>query len=62
MSPPCLYSLPQAKADEVNLAVNEFAPCDALHGDISQAQREKVRGYMVRGWHPVVCVCDADQV
>ncbi len=25
------------------MAVNEFAPCDALHGDISQAQREKVR-------------------
>ncbi|KAG2428695.1 hypothetical protein HXX76_011400 [Chlamydomonas incerta] len=31
----------KARADEVNLAVNEFAPCDALHGDISQAQREK---------------------
>ncbi|KXZ51538.1 hypothetical protein GPECTOR_12g501 [Gonium pectorale] len=31
----------KAKADEVNMAVNEFAPCEALHGDISQAQREK---------------------
>jgi ATP-dependent RNA helicase DDX21 len=32
----------KARADEVNVAVNEFVPCDALHGDIAQAQREKV--------------------
>lgn len=34
----------KARADEVNQAVNEFAPCDALHGDIAQASREKASG------------------
>lgn len=46
----------KAKADEVNAAVNEFAASDALHGDISQGQREKVRQDRVLHCVDAACV------
>ncbi|GIL46032.1 hypothetical protein Vafri_3126 [Volvox africanus] len=48
----------KAKADEVNMAVNEFASCDALHGDISQAQREKALGLFRDGKYNCLVATD----
>ncbi|MEW5320486.1 MAG: hypothetical protein WDW38_011555 [Sanguina aurantia] len=31
----------KARADEICSTISEFSPCEALHGDISQGQREK---------------------
>lgn len=48
-------------ADEVSAAISQQQPCEALHGDIPQNQREKTLGRFRAGGFCLVLVCLASR-